>query len=128
MTNHLFRQQSIDHQKAKLYGDVILRQPPSVFIILIVIVVIISSLAMLLIKGSYARRESVVGYIIPDKGLVKVYAPLGGILSISHIREGQKVVKGELLFSVSTIKSNVKGSDRDALLLKEIKQLSSNIW
>lgn len=122
MTNNLFRQQSIDHQKAKLYGDVILRQSPSVLIIIIAVLVIISSIAILLIKGSYARRESVVGYIVPDKGLVKIYAPLGGILSISHIREGQKVVKGELLFSVITIKSNGKGSDRDALLLKEIEQ------
>ena len=123
MTNNLFRQQSIDHQKAKLYGDVILRQPPSVLIVIIVIFIIISSLITLLIRGNYARRESVVGYIVPDKGLVKVYAPLVGILATSYIREGQKVVKGDLLFSISTTRSNVEGSDRDALLLKEIAQL-----
>lgn len=122
MANTLFRQQSVDHQRSRLYGDVIIRQPPSIFIILMVILIIISSLIMLLIKGSYARRESVSGYIVPDKGLVKIYAPLGGVLSKSHVKEGQEIAKGDLLFSVSTIKSNGTGSDRDALLLNEIEQ------
>jgi membrane fusion protein len=123
MANNLFRQQSVEHQKAKLYGDVILRQPPSVLIIIIFILVIVSSLITLLVKGSYARRESVVGYIVPDKGLVKIYAPLAGVLATSYILEGQTVGKGEILFSISTTKNNGKGSDRDALLLKEIEQL-----
>lgn len=75
-----------------------------------------------LFYGTYARRESVIGFVVPDKGLVKIYAPLQGEIYKQHVKEGQVVVKDDLLFTVKTLNQNNQGSDRDALLLGELQQ------
>ncbi len=127
LTNSLFRQQAIDEQKDRLYGDVILTQPFSFYLITSGIFLIVVCVILMLVYGTYARRETVIGYLVPDKGLVKIYAPLRGILSKKHIKEGQEVSNGDILFTVSTLQANEKGSDRDTLLLGELEQQKSEL-
>ena len=122
MTSPLFRQQAIEEQKDRLYGEVIITQPLSFYLITSGIFIAVVCIVLMLIYGTYARRETVVGYLVPDKGLVKIYAPLQGVLSRRHIIEGQQVKKGDLLLTVSTLQANEHGGDRDALLLVEMEQ------
>jgi len=127
MTNSLFRQEALDEQKDRLYGEVIITQPPSFRVVSIGLLLVVICVLLILVYGNYARKERVVGYLVPDKGLVKIYAPLQGILTKTHIKEGQKVSKGDILFSVSTLQSNEKGSDKGALLLTELEQQKATI-
>jgi len=120
--NELFRKQAIASQKARLYGAVVLNQPISLSLIIISILLMVSCFLTLLFYGSYARRETVKGFLVPDKGLIKIYAPIQGELSEIHINEAQKVQKNDLLFTVSTIKMNSAGTDSDTLLLNELEQ------
>jgi len=127
MSRSLFRQQAIDEQKERLYGEVIISQPTSLYIFTSITLFIVISISILLISGSYARRESVLGYLVPDKGLVKIYASIKGVLSTNHIDEGQYITKGDLLFTVSTKLTNETGDDRDAMLLNELVQQKINL-
>jgi len=127
MTSALFRHEAVDEQKDRLYGEVVIAQPLSFSLITFGILLSVIAIALLLIYGTYARRETVVGYIVPDKGLAKIYAPIQGVLTKQHIIEGQSVKKGQLLFSVKTISANVSGGDRDALVLVELEQSKQNL-
>ena len=122
MTSPLFRQQALDQQRDRLYGEVVIIQPLSFYLITFAVVVVVLVISLLLIYGTYARREAVQGYLVPDKGLVKIYAPLRGVLTKRHIQEGDLVNKGDTLFTVSTQHAAESGGDRDALLLSEIQQ------
>lgn len=47
--------------------------------------------------GQYPRRVSVPGYIVPDKGLVRVFAPQAGTVSAVFVSEGAIVQDGQVL-------------------------------
>jgi len=125
LTKQLFRQQAIDEQRDRLYGDVIINQPISLSLLIISILLMVICIIIVLLYGNYARRETVKGYLVPDKGLIKIYAPLQGVLIKSHVQEGQKVKINDLLFTISTIKMNSDGGDHDLLLLSELEQQKS---
>jgi len=127
MTSSLFRHEAIDQQKDRLYGEVVISQPRSFYLITFGTLLVVFIIVLLLVYGTYARRETVVGYIVPDKGLVKIYAPIQGELFKQHIIEGQQVMKGDLLFSILTLSANILGGDRDALLLTELEEQKSNV-
>jgi len=123
----LFRQQAIDAQRDRLYGSVILKQPLSYTLTTIFVFIAVGCIAVILIYGKYSRRESVSGYLVPDKGLVKIYAPVKGILLHKHVSDGLHVSKGERLFTISRIRANDNGSDTDAVLLKKLEQQRNNL-
>ncbi len=118
----LFRQEAIDNQRERLWGDVILIQPFSFYLITGAVTVLVIIAAVFLSYGTYARRENVLGYLLPDKGLVKVYAVQRGLVSNIHVVEGDQVNKGDLLFTISTQKTNAQSTDVDALILNKLKE------
>lgn len=52
--------------------------------------------------GTYTKRSTVEGQLVPVSGLVKVYPLQAGILLKKHVVEGQKVKKGDVLFVLSS--------------------------
>jgi len=122
MSFSLFREQAIEEQKSRLHGSVIITQPFSFSFVTLGIMLVVICVFLILIYSTYARRVTVSGYLVPDKGLVKVFAPIEGVVSKQHIEDGQQVNKGDLLLTISTLKDNVQGGDLDALLLSELKQ------
>ncbi len=98
----LFRQQALNQQSNKLFGEVILIRPLSFALLTTALAVILAVVVIFLLYGKYGRRETVSGYLLPDKGLVNVYAPYLGIVEHMHAEEGRHVKKGEVLYRVST--------------------------
>lgn len=127
MSHSLFRQQVLDERRSRLYGVVILNQPPALIMITLLILLIVICAGILLFNGSYARRESVSGYLVPDKGLVKIYATAKGILSKQFISEGASVSIDEPLFSISTVQSSEANMDKDGLKLVELERQKSSL-
>ena len=118
----LFRQEAIDNQRERLWGEVVLIQPLSFYLITGVVTIAVILIAIYLIYGTYARRENVSGYLLPDKGVVKIYAIQPGLVTDVHVREGDKVSKGDLLFTISTQRTNHHSTDVDAQILKKLKE------
>jgi len=123
----LFRQEAIDNRRERLWGEVVLIQPFSFYLITGAVTVMVIVVAVFLIYGTYARRENVTGYLLPDKGLVKIYAIQSGLVTDVHVTEGDQVGKGDLLFTISTQKTNDQSTDVDALILSKLKETKATI-
>ena len=74
----LFREEAIQHQQQRLWGKVILVQPISLVFYSVAAVVIVAVIGGFLFWGHYAKKEGVQGYLVPTKGLVKLYAARRG--------------------------------------------------
>lgn len=122
MSSSLFRKEAVEHQKEKLLGDVLLFQPLSFKILTGTIAGIALLIVIFLFAGTYARKETVQGFLVPDKGIAKIYSPQVGTISQVHVQEGQAVVAGQKLFTVVTERSLEGGNNVDTLLLKELDQ------
>ncbi len=123
----LFRQEAIDNQRERLWGEVILIQPFSFYVITAALTLLVIIVAVFLSFGTYARRENVLGYLLPDKGMVKVYAVQTGLVSDIHVEEGDQVKKGDLLLTISTQKTNNQSTDVDALILSKLQESKETI-
>ena len=98
--NDLFRKEAALHQRARLWGDVILTQPVSYFFIAALFGIIILAAGLFLVSQNYARKESVAGYLVPDSGIARVYADQGGVLEEIYAEAGDKVTKGQAIAKV----------------------------
>lgn len=123
----LFRQEALDNRKERLWGEVVLIQPLSFYLITAAVTIIVIIIAVFLIYGTYARRENVSGYLLPDKGLVKIYAIQSGVVTDVHVAEGDQVNQGDLLMTISTQKTNTQSTDVDALILNKLNENKATI-
>ncbi len=79
--------------------------------------VALAAIFALLIFGSYTRKTHVNGWLVPDAGLIKVFAPQNGIVTNLRVREGQQVEKNAPLVSISTeVRSEALGATRQNIL------------
>lgn len=116
----LFRKEAVEHQKDRLMGDVVLLQPLPLAIMTLVAVLIAMMIVGLLFWGTYARKQTVRGYLEPETGIVRVYPPSSGTVQQVHVKEGQHVKAGDPLVTITTERSMESGEDVDTLLLQEI--------
>jgi membrane fusion protein len=100
MTQRLFRNEAIDHQRERLFGELLLTQPVSYSVLTGLFVLITVSALAFLILNKYTKKEIVAGYIVPDRGMVAVYSPQQGILSQLSVTEGMRVNENNELFTV----------------------------
>jgi membrane fusion protein len=121
MTLPLFRKQAVDHQREKLYGDIILTQPVSYYVLAAFLVCITIIAVIFLVKHNYARKEKVSGIIIPQQGMVSIFPPQAGILTKLNVTEGTYVKENEELFNV-LIDQRANGGEYIGLkIIEELK-------
>lgn len=98
----LFRSAALNAHKTQWLGDIVLIRPLSYSILAAAAAAMALAIILFLAWGSYTKRSTVVGQLLPDTGLVKVYVPQLGIVKEKHVREGQHVAKGEILYVLSS--------------------------
>lgn len=102
MSRRLFRDEALEAQHQRAFGDVIVAAPPNTRLLTAVALLMAGALVVFAFFGQYTRKAHVTGYLAPDRGLIKVYAPATGTLIDKRVSEGQAVKKGEALFVLST--------------------------
>jgi membrane fusion protein len=118
----LFRREALDFNREKSLGDVILVRPVS-FSVLTGFAVFFAALIIAFgFFAEYTRKTHVSGYLAPDKGLIKVYAPQSGTLIEKKIKEGQAVKQGEALFVLSTERSSRDNAEIQAATIAKLKE------
>lgn len=117
----LFRQQAVEAQKQKLHGDVSLAQPISLNISAFIILSIVIAILLFLSFSHYARKETVRGYLVPDKGLIKTFANRSGNVEILHVSEGDIVKKGSSLVTIILRRSMLSGEELSESLIDELR-------
>lgn len=96
----LFRKEAVDEQRAKLWGEVIIVQPMSYGIIIALLMALFIGAGLFLNYQSYARKETVQGFLTPSGGLTRVYANRGGTLDRLYFNIGDVVLKGQTLADI----------------------------
>jgi membrane fusion protein len=111
----LFRAEALEARGAKWYGEILIAQSPSARVVVAIAAVAALLLTFYLYAGTYTRRVTVVGQLVPVGGLVKIYSPQTGVVVTSRVEEGQRVRKGEVLFVVSSEKQTSRGESQAAI-------------
>lgn len=101
MSRPLYRQAALNAHRPRWMGDILLIQPVSYKVYTLTAVILALSLVLILTLGSYTRRTTVTGMLVPDVGMVRVTSPQAGVLSERLVQEGQHIQRGDVLFRVS---------------------------
>ncbi len=120
--NGLFRKEAVEHQRARLWGDVILVQPISYLIIAGVVAMIMIAAVIFLTSQNYVRKESVRGYLVPDAGVVRVFADQGGVLEKLYLEAGQEVRKGDPIALVKLERLSTTGESSGEEVLASVRR------
>jgi membrane fusion protein len=56
---------------------------------------------VLIVFGHYTRAVAISGYLVPEGGILRVFAPQPGIIVEKHTKAGDHVTKGQALFVLS---------------------------
>ncbi len=118
----LFRQQAVDAQKQKLHGNVSLAQPLSIYTSVFILLAVVVCIVIYISFSHYARKETVRGYLVPDKGLIKTYANRSGNIETLHVADGDVVTEGTPLATIVLRRSMLSGEELSESLIDELKQ------
>lgn len=111
----LYRSEALAAQKTKWLGEIILARPVTYSFLTALAVFLALVIALFLIFGTYTKRTTVIGQLLPDTGLVKVYVPQVGVVLEKHVVEGQAVKKGDVLYVLSSERYSSTGSIQAAI-------------
>lgn len=133
MTSPLFRHEALEHQRDRLFGEALVIWPVTLKVLALGAVLTAAAFIAFAILGEYTRKARVIGYLVPDKGFVKVYAREPATITERRVKEGDTVKKGDVLFILAPDRGGVTGVGagqvavtetrrrREALLQEKIK-------
>jgi membrane fusion protein len=103
-THHqpLFRPEARDHHRATWVGTISIEKSHTPSLVLVLISLATFVLIGILIFGTYSRQAVISGLVIPNKGLIKINAPVAGTATDVFVNQGQIVRKGSALFTITS--------------------------
>ena len=116
----LFRKEAISHQNERLTGTITLAQPLSIKLTVLILVSIAIGIVAFLFSAEYSRKETVRGFLMPNKGVIKSFANQGGTIEKLWVKEGDKVVKGQSLATIIVQQNNNNGIDLSTQLAEQL--------
>ncbi len=106
----LFRKEAVTHATRRLAGEVVLASSVSSRVLAGLLIAVVLGGAAFAATASYARKETVVGWLTPQAGMIRLAARQGGIVSTVHVREGDTVTVGQPIATL-TLSSALEGGD-----------------
>ena len=113
----LFRKEAISHQSERLTGAITLAQPLSIKLSVFILVSVAIAIVAFLFSAEYSRKETVRGFLMPNKGVIKSFARQGGTIEKIWVIEGDKVVKGQSLATLLVQQSHTEGVNLSTQLI-----------
>jgi membrane fusion protein len=98
----LFRPKALQAQHRRLEGKVSVVQPVSSTALCLCLVIILVSLLLFLHQANFSRKETVVGYLKPSTGLVRIYSQRSAVLTQLYVQDGARVTAGQKLALISS--------------------------
>lgn len=106
----LFRSEVFEAKKNRWTGQIVLVRPFSLFALTLFAVCLAAALIAFAAFGSYTNKTTVEGQLVPLGGVVRVYAPETGVITDKKVADGDFVRTGDVLFTLSTARSDGTGS------------------
>jgi membrane fusion protein len=118
----LFRTEAIQSRRRRLLGVAVIAHPPAVWLLGGLVLASVTAAAVFVATASYARKATVFGYLSPDTGIVRVFAPRPGIAARVGVSEGDFVPAGAPLVSLLAEMTSEGGVDVNENLLAAIDE------
>lgn len=116
----LFRRQVLEAKKQTLTGRVVLIQPLSLYGISAALFALFVLILFYLSQFEFARKETVKGYLAPQKGVITLYFARSGVLNQLWVEEGLEITEGQSIARIQNSQGLTNGKERTTALLQEI--------
>ena len=127
----LFRQEVVQAKKGSYFGKTLIVTPVALSIWSFGMFFIAAVIGLYLYFGEYTKRQTVDGLLVPDKGLITIYAKNPGVVVKKFVQQGEEVTKGQLLYLISTEQEAATeqgiSAQQVALLEKQIESQKNKI-
>lgn len=117
----LYRAAAVNANKTKWLGEIVLVRPVSYQFLTAAAALSALLVVAFLAWGSYTKRSTVIGQLLPNSGLVKVYAPQVGIVLEKRVAEGQAVARGDVLYVLSSERQSSTQGDVQAVISRQVE-------
>lgn len=117
----LFRQSALDAQQANWLGEIILVRPLSFTFLTGMAALMALVVICFFLFGSYTKRTTIHGQLVPATGQVKIHVRQTGIVSEKFVQEGQLVERGEPLIALTSERYGEDGAVQ-AAISRELEQ------
>ena len=111
----LFRPEVLDTRHREWLGSVQLSRPVSLYALTILVIVVALAVFAFLFLGGYTRKARVTGYLVPDRGVIRLAAPQAATVVESRAREGATVHRGDVLFVLGVGQASASGDTQAAV-------------
>jgi membrane fusion protein len=103
----LFRKEVVEHKSRVQYGDLIISYPPKYKISLLFILFAFVLLIVVALSSEYHQTVKVDGKLNSTGSLLKIRATKSGYIDQIFVNQGEQIRKGDKLFSISSVNSNI---------------------
>lgn len=117
----LFREEVVERQTSRLHGDILVLPGFSHALMLGFLLFWVTLIAVWLASGSYARKETVSGWLEPNEGVTRIYGEDGGLIRQVLVHEGERVESGQPLIIINGDRHLEGGGQLESQLLEEYK-------
>ncbi|WP_426164888.1 HlyD family secretion protein [Pseudoduganella sp. R-34] len=104
--SELFRREAYAARRPKWLGEIIVIQPPSARLVSALVACVLVGLVLLLSLGTYTRRTTVSGKLVPVGGLIQVAANQAGVVLERRFAEGDTLRAGQIMYVISSERQN----------------------
>lgn len=127
MTQSLFRPEVLQAKRTSWLGGISLAQPIRLWVLTAFAAFVALAVILFLIFGTYTRRSTVVGQLVPVQGMATVLAPATGVVTRVDILEGERVEAGQTIAIVSVPRATVGGGDTVAALQQRLARRADGL-
>ena len=107
--SELFRREVLSRPTPPLTGVVVLRSSRTSWWVAALLIAALTMAVVFAATASYARKETVTGWLLPPAGLIRQAARQGGIIEALHVQEGQIIRQGQPIATVRLSTSTASG-------------------
>jgi len=127
----LFRAQAVEHVTTKQYGTVILASPVSHRVLTAAFVGIALCILAFFFLFSTTRKAQASGVLLPTAGVIRVTPTQAGVVTEKHVKEGQAVKAGQVMFVLSGERSSANSESAEkkisSLLERQLVSLRTEL-
>lgn len=112
----LFRTEVIAERQSQWLGAVMLAPRASFRLFTLLAIVVAAAVIALLFFANYTRTARINGWLLPQEGVIRVYAPRPGVVGSLDVKEGSHVQLGDRLLTLSDeLQSSAVGATQEQI-------------
>lgn len=119
--NPLFRREALAARSSQRFGKVLIHQPWGYRFAAVLAGALILLVAAFAYYGTYTRKASVSGLLLPEQGMLRLSSPVAGIVKDVLATEGRHVDAGDPLFIISGERQSESGPTQ-GLIAEQLRQ------